>query len=61
LRRLSDNTDVIWIKQYLRIKAFYGTSPNAVKTRIWIAISVYLLVAILKKELTIDRILGETL
>ncbi len=40
-----------WIKQYLRIKAFYGTSQNAVKTQIWIAISVYLLVSILKKEL----------
>lgn len=40
-----------WVKQHLRIKAFYGTSPNAVKTQIWIAISVYLLVAIAKKEL----------
>ncbi len=50
-----------WIKQYLRIKAFYGTSENAVKTQIWIAISVYLLVAILKKELKIDRSLGEIL
>lgn len=40
-----------WIKQHLRIKAFYGTSPNAVKTQIWIAISVYLLVAIAKKQL----------
>ena len=39
-----------WIKQHLRIKAFYGTSPNAVKTQIWIAISVYLLVAIAKKR-----------
>jgi len=50
-----------WIKQYLRIKAFYGTSQNAVKTQIWIAISVYLLVAILKKELDIDRSLGQIL
>lgn len=50
-----------WIKQYLRIKAFFGTSQNAVKTQIWIAISVYLLVAILKKELRIDRSLGEIL
>ena len=50
-----------WIKQYLRIKAFFGTSQNAVKTQIWIAISVYLLVAILKKELKIDRSLGEIL
>jgi hypothetical protein len=48
-----------WIKQHLRIKAFYGTSPNAVKTQIWIAISVYVLVAIIKKKLTIDRSLGE--
>jgi hypothetical protein len=40
-----------WIKQHLRIKAFYGTSANAVKTQVWIAISVYVLVAILKKRL----------
>jgi hypothetical protein len=40
-----------WIKQHLRVKAFYGTSPNAVKAQIWIAISVYLLVAIMKKRL----------
>jgi len=44
-----------WIKQHLRIKAFYGTSPNAVKTQIWIAISVYLLVAIARKRLGIER------
>jgi hypothetical protein len=44
-----------WIKQHLRIKAFYGTSDNAVKTQIWVAISVYVLVAIVKKELRIDR------
>jgi transposase len=43
-----------WIKQHLRIKAFYGTSENAVKTQIWIAVSVYVLVAILKKELRLD-------
>jgi hypothetical protein len=43
-----------WIKQHLRIKAFYGTSENAVKTQIWIAISVYVLVAIMKKQLQID-------
>ena len=42
-----------WIKQHLRIKAFYGTSDNAVKTQIWIAISTYILVAIAKKELKI--------
>jgi hypothetical protein len=40
-----------WIKQHLRIKAFYGTSENAVKTQIWIAISVYVLIAIIKKSL----------
>ncbi|MBN2291145.1 MAG: IS4 family transposase [Pirellulales bacterium] len=44
-----------WIKQHLRIKAFFGTSENAVKTQIWIAISVYVLVAIVKKQLQIDR------
>jgi transposase len=44
-----------WIKQHLRIKAFYGTSENAVKTQIWIAVSVYVLVAIIKKELKLDR------
>jgi len=44
-----------WIKQHLRIKSFYGTSLNAVKTQIWIAISVYVLVAILKKRLKIER------
>jgi hypothetical protein len=43
-----------WIKQHLRIKSFYGTSENAVKTQIWIAISVYVLVAIIKKRLKID-------
>jgi hypothetical protein len=42
-----------WIKQHLRIKSFYGTSENAVKLQIWIAVSTYLLVAILKKELQI--------
>lgn len=48
-----------WIKQYLRIKAFYGTSENAVKTQIRNAVTVYLLIAILKKELKIERSLGE--
>ena len=43
-----------WIKQHLRIKAFYGTSENAVKTQIWIAISVYVLVAIVKKLLKLE-------
>jgi len=43
-----------WIKQHLRIKAFYGTTENAVKTQIWIAIAVYVLVAIVKKQLHLD-------
>jgi len=43
-----------WIKQHLRIKAFYGTSENAVKTDIWIAISVYVLIAIVKKQMKLD-------
>jgi len=57
-----------WIKQHLRIKAFYGTSENAVKTQVWIAIAIYVLVAIIKKELrlkhslyTILQILSVTL
>ncbi len=48
-----------WIKQHLKIKAFYGTSLNAVQTQIWIALSVYLLMAIAKKELRIERSLSE--
>jgi len=44
-----------WIKQHLRIKAFYGTSENAVKTQIWIAVCVYVLVAIVKKRLGLDQ------
>ena len=44
-----------WIKQHLRIKAFYGTSENAVKTQIWVAISVYVLVAIVKRRLGLER------
>ena len=43
-----------WIKQHLRIKAFFGTTENAVKTQIWIAISVYVLVAIIKKRLGVE-------
>ena len=43
-----------WIKQHLRIKRFFGTSENAVKTQIWIAVSVYVLVAIIKKKLQLD-------
>ena len=50
-----------WIKQHLRIKAFYGTSPCAVRTQVWIAISVYVLIAIVKKELKIERSLSEIL
>ncbi len=50
-----------WIKQYLRIKAFYGTSINAVKTQVWIAVCVYVLIAIMRKELGIDRAMGEIL
>ena len=50
-----------WIKQNLRIKKFYGNSVNALKTQVWIAVSVYVLVAILRKELKLDRSLTEIL
>ncbi len=50
-----------WIKQHLRIKAFYGTTDNAVKTQVWIAISIYVLVAVVKKELKVERSLYEIL
>ncbi len=50
-----------WIKQHLRIKSFFGTSSNAVRTQVWIAISVYVLVAIVKKELKLERSLSEIL
>ena len=50
-----------WIEQYLQIKTFFGTTENAVKTQIWIAISVYILVAIVKKELKIKLSLSEIL
>ena len=50
-----------WTKQHLRIKAFYGTSDNAVKTQIWIAISIYVLVAIVKKRLNLDHSLYSVL
>jgi len=50
-----------WIKQHLRIKAFYGYSENAVKTQIWIAVSMYVLVAIVKKRLTLEASLHEIL
>ena len=49
------------VQQHMRIKAFYGTSPNAVRTQVWIAIRVYVLVAIVKKELKIKRSLYEIL
>ena len=50
-----------WIKQHLRIKAFFGTTENAVKTQIWIAISVYVLIAIVKKRLDLSASLFELL
>ena len=50
-----------WIKQHLRIKNFYGTSENAVKTQIWIAVSTYVLVAIIRKRLGVDASLYKIL
>ena len=50
-----------WIKQHLRIKAFYGTRENAVKTQIWIAVSMYVLVAIVRKRLGLEASLYQTL
>ena len=50
-----------WIKQHLRIKAFYGTSENAVKTQIWIAVSVYVLVAIVRTRLLLPLSLYQIL
>ena len=50
-----------WIKQHLRIKAFYGTSENAVKTQIWIAVSIYVLVAIVRKRLCLEASLYQIL
>jgi hypothetical protein len=50
-----------WIKQHLRIKAFYGTSANAVKTQVWVAISIYVLIAIVNRELKVGRSLSEIL
>jgi hypothetical protein len=50
-----------WIKQHLHIKAFYGTSANAVKTQVWVALSVYVLVAIVKKQLGLDPSLYQIL
>ncbi len=50
-----------WVKQHLRIKSFFGTSENAVKTQIWIAVSVYVLVAIIRKRLDLDASLYQIL
>jgi hypothetical protein len=50
-----------WVKMHLRIKAFYGTSENAVKTQIWIAVSIYVLVAIIRKRLGVDLSLYQIL
>jgi IS4 transposase len=50
-----------WVKQNLRIKHFYGTSPNAVKTQVWIAICVYVLVAIVRKEFGLEASLSQIL
>lgn len=50
-----------WVKMHLRIKAFYGTSENAVKTQIWIAVSVYVLVAIVRKRLDLEASLYQIL
>ena len=50
-----------WIKQNLRIKHFFGTSDNAVKTQVWIAICVYVLVAIVRKELHLELSLSQIL
>jgi hypothetical protein len=50
-----------WIKQHLRIKAFYGTTENAVKIQIWIAVSVYVLVAIVRKRLGLEATLYQIL
>ena len=50
-----------WIKQHLRIKRFFGTSENAVKTQIWIAVSIYVLVAIVRKRLKLEASLYQIL
>lgn len=44
-----------WVKQHLRIKRFFGTSSNSVKTQVWIAVAVYVLIAILKKQLRLEQ------
>jgi len=50
-----------WVKRHLRIRNFYGTSENAVRTQIWIAVCVYVLIAIVSKELGLKRSLATTL
>ena len=50
-----------WIKQHLRIKAFFGTTENAVKAQIWIAVSIYVLVAIVRKRMSLDSSLYQIL
>ena len=50
-----------WIKQHLRIKRFFGTSENAVKTQVWIAVAVYVLVAIVRKRLNLELSLHQML
>jgi len=50
-----------WIKQYLRIKSFFGQTPNAVKTQVWIAVCAYMLVVIAKREMNLDAPMGEIL
>ena len=50
-----------WIKQHLRIKVFYGTSVNAVKSQLWIAISIYVLIAIIKKRYVLEPALFQIL
>ena len=58
---LPDSCSSSALKQHLRIKAFYGTSENAVKTQIWIAVSVYVLVAIVRKRLGLETSLYQIL
>ena len=58
---LADRVFFKWIKQHLRIKAFYGTSENAVKTQIWIVVGIYVLVAIVRKRLGLDASLYQIL
>ena len=50
-----------WVKQHLRIKSFYGTTENAVKAQIWIAVSVYVLVAIVRQRLKLEKSLYQIL